>query len=76
MSGYFENLSRMLDELGLKGLSVGGAEVSQQHAGFIVNRGGATAKDVLTLIEKIQKIVEREKGFRPIPEIRLISDRI
>lgn len=69
-------LSRMLDELGLKGLSVGGAEVSQQHAGFIVNRGGATAKDVLTLIEKIQKIVEREKGFRPIPEIRLISDRI
>lgn len=69
-------LSRMLDELGLKGLSVGGAEVSHRHAGFIVNRGAATARDVLTLIEKIQKIVEREKGFRPIPEIRLISDRI
>ena len=67
-------LSKMLDELGLKGMQVGGAAVSPKHAGFIVNNGGATARDVRMLIERIQNIVEREKGFRPIPEIRLIPE--
>ena len=67
-------LSRIFDELGLKGLSVGGALVSPKHAGFIVNNGSATAGDVCTLIKIIQDITEKEKGFRPIPEIRLVKD--
>lgn len=65
-------ISRVLDELGLKGLRVGGASVSQKHAGFIVNDGGATAKDVKSLIELIQNIVEKERGIRPQPELRFI----
>ncbi len=65
-------IARIIDELGLKGVRVGGAEISGQHAGFIVNTGGATASDVRTLIEKIQNIVERERGIRPEVEIRFI----
>lgn len=67
-------VSKIIDELGLKGMRVGGAAVSRKHAGFIVNVGGATAKDVRTLIAEIQNIVERERGFRPIPEIRFIPE--
>lgn len=62
-------LSKIFDELGLKGLSRGGAAVSKKHAGFIVNRGGATADDVLVLIEEIQNRTERERGFRPETEL-------
>lgn len=67
-------VSRIVDELGFKGRRIGGAEVSKKHAGFIVNVGGATSRDVHTLIEEIQNTVEREKGFRPIPEIRFIPE--
>ena len=48
---------QMIEEAGLKGLTVGGAQVSQKHAGFIINIGGATARDVLELIEKIKESV-------------------
>lgn len=65
-------LSKILDELGLKGRRIGGAEVSQKHAGFIVNTGGATAENVRALILEIQNIVERECGFRPSLELELI----
>ena len=52
--------SQLIDEAGLKGLRVGGAEVSEKHAGFVINRGGATARDVLALIEKVKaKIKEK-----------------
>ena len=56
-----EPISALIDRMGLKGLTGGGAQVSQKHAGFVVNTGGATARDVLNLIERIQKIVELEK---------------
>ena len=69
-------LSRIMDELGLKGLRVGGAMVSPKHAGFIVNTGSATANDVRALIEQIQNILEREKGFRPVTEIRRIPEDV
>ncbi len=62
-------LGKIFDELGLKGLTHGGAAVSEKHAGFIVNRGGATAADVSALIEMMQTITEREKGFRPVTEL-------
>lgn len=68
-------LSRLLDELGLRGMRVGGAAISEKHAGFIVNLGGATAADVMKLIGKVQDIAERSLGFRPETEIRRLPDR-
>lgn len=68
-------LSRLLDELGLRGNRVGSAAVSEKHAGFIVNLGGATAADVMKLIGKVQDIAERSLGFRPETEIRRLPDR-
>mgnify|MGYP002569487618 CR=1 FL=1 len=53
---------QMIEECGLKGKSVGGAQVSEKHAGFIVNRGGATAEDVLRLIEIIKEAVLQKFG--------------
>lgn len=50
----------MLDELGLKGFTVGGAQVSEKHSGFIINKGMATGKDILTLITEIQKRVKEK----------------
>lgn len=59
-TGYFA--AALIDECGLKGLTVGGAQVSEKHAGFVINRGGATCEDVKGLVQEIQKIVkEREK---------------
>ena len=62
----------MIDEAGLRGLRVGGAAVSEKHAGFIVNLGGATAKDVLQLIELVQNRVYERFGVLLEPEIRLL----
>ena len=55
--------SMLIDQCGLKGLTVGGAQVSEKHAGFVINRGGATCKDVLELCKQVREIVERETGF-------------
>ncbi len=54
--------AQMIDEAGLKGYTVGGAQVSEKHAGFIINIGGATAKDVEDLIAHIQKIILEKFG--------------
>ncbi len=61
----------LIEQAGLKGFQVGGAAVSEKHAGFIVNRGGATAADVLKLIEIVQKCVLENSGIALEPEIRL-----
>lgn len=61
----------LIDEAGLKGLRVGGAAVSEKHAGFIVNLGGATAADVLALIEQVRERVFDHSGVLLEPEIRL-----
>lgn len=53
---------KMIEEAGLKGYSVGGAQVSEKHAGFIINRGGATAADVLSLIEYIKHVIYEKFG--------------
>lgn len=60
--GYFSG--KLIEDSGLKGYTVGGAQVSEKHAGFIVNRGGATAYDVLKLIEQINETIEKNYGFR------------
>ncbi len=67
--GYFAGT--LIDEAGLKGLTVGGAQVSKKHAGFIVNIGGATAADVLSLIAEVQARVFAHSGVRLEPEVRL-----
>ena len=64
----------LIEQAGLKGLSVGGARVSEKHAGFIVNTGGATAADVLALIGRVQDEVERAFGVRLEPEVRIIGE--
>lgn len=62
----------IIDHCGLKGYKVGGARVSEMHANFIVNSGGATAKDVLDLIQIIQKRVQFKMGIQLEPEIRMV----
>lgn len=64
----------MIDECGLKGYSVGAAQVSPKHAGFVVNNGGASYADVRALMAHVQETVLREKGVRLEPEVRIIAD--
>lgn len=61
----------LIDEAGLKGKGVGGAQVSQKHAGFVVNTGGATAGDVKQTIAMIQKEVRERSGIELEPEVRI-----
>ena len=69
-AGHFAG--RLIEDAGLKGARVGGAEVSPKHAGFVINTGGATCADVLGLIEKIQKTVYDAAGVMLEPEVRII----
>lgn len=65
--------AQMIDECGLKGLTVGGAQVSEKHAGFIVNKGGATSRDVLDLIDEIKRRVNEKYGVELEPEIEYVE---
>lgn len=71
-AGYFAG--KLIEDAGLKGLRVGGAVVSQKHAGFIVNTGDATADDVLSLIDKIKESVLKASGVELECEIRFIGE--
>ena len=64
----------LIDQAGLKGFTVGGAQVSEKHAGFVVNRGGATAADVLRLIDAVRERVLQASGIELEPEVRLWSE--
>ncbi len=66
--------SKLIDEAGLKGDCVGGACVSEKHAGFIVNKGGATAKDVKELIDRVTQVVFEKNGVRLEREIIFIEE--
>ncbi len=63
----------MIEAAGLKGLRVGDAQVSEKHAGFVVNRGRATCKDVLELMAQVQDRVEQDTGVRLEPEVRILE---
>ncbi len=63
----------LIDEAGLKGLTVGGAHVSEKHAGFVINRGRATAEDVLSLMEEIARRVKEHSGVELEPEVRILE---
>lgn len=65
----------LIDECGLKGYSVGGAEVSEKHAGFVINKGGATCFDVMRLVEHIKKEVFLKKSINLECEIRVIGEK-
>ena len=70
-TGYFAGT--LIDQCGLKGLTVGGAQVSEKHAGFVINLGGATCADVTELIRQVQERVMAEKGVRLEPEVKIIE---
>jgi UDP-N-acetylmuramate dehydrogenase len=64
---------KIIEEAGLKGFAIGAAEVSRQHANFIVNRGGATSADVLRVIAHIRRTIHRQLGFDLRCEVRYVS---
>lgn len=75
----FKNLpgqaaGRLIEEMGIKGMIVGDAQISSKHANFIVNRGNATASDVLTLIDFIQSKARKEKGVNLETEVVIIGE--
>ena len=64
---------KLISDCGLKGMSVGGAQVSEKHAGFIVNSGGATSRDILDLVQLVKKTVFEKTGVLREEEIRIIG---
>lgn len=71
--GYYAGT--LIEQTGLKGLTIGGAQVSSKHAGFIVNIGGATASDVLALIREVQQRVYEKFQVKLEPEVRQIGEQ-
>ncbi len=69
--GYFA--AKLIEDAGLKGYSVGGACVSEKHSGFVINRGGATCSDVLSVMKYVRERVKEETGVVLCPEIRYLS---
>ena len=63
----------MIDQAGLKGYSIGGAEVSIKHSGFIINKGNATAEDILNLAEYVEQEVYKKFGKKIELEIEVIG---
>ena len=62
----------LIEQCGLRGYSVGGAAVSEKHCGFVINKGGATCRDVLELTDRIAEIVKEKTGFTLEKEIRVV----
>jgi len=63
----------LIEQAGLKGFSIGGAEVSEKHAGFVVNTGNATFNDVISVIEHVQETVMKQFGVMLEPEIKILT---
>ena len=70
--GYFAG--KLIQDSGLKGYSIGGAAVSSKHSGFVINKGNATAKDILYLIAYIQEEVKKQFGVELHTEVRIIGE--
>ena len=69
--GYFA--AKLIEDAGLKGYTVGGAKVSEKHSGFVINFDHATAKDVCTLMQDVQRIVKEKFDVSLEPEVRMIG---
>ena len=63
---------KLIEECGLRGFTVGGAQISEKHCGFVINRGGATCADVVALTEQVSRIVRDKTGFVLEREIRVV----
>ena len=70
--GYFAG--QLIEKSGLKGYSVGDAQVSEKHAGFVINKGDAKASDVLAVIDHCKKTVAEKFGVNLEPEIKILSN--
>lgn len=70
--GYFA--AALIDQCGLKGLTVGGAQVSEKHAGFVINKGGATCSDILSLMKQVRQRVFDATGVTLEPEVKLLGE--
>ncbi|MBR3295864.1 MAG: UDP-N-acetylmuramate dehydrogenase [Clostridia bacterium] len=71
-AGYYAGA--LIESSCLKGTKIGGAEVSEKHAGFIINSGDATSRDIYELIKYVQKVVYEKHGVKMEPEVRFIGD--
>lgn len=69
-TGHFAGA--LIEQAGLKGFRIGGAQVSEKHAGFVINTGEATSVDVKALLKAVADEVEKQKGIRLEPEIRIL----
>lgn len=69
--GHFA--AALIEQCGLKGLCIGGAQVSEKHAGFIINRGGATCKDIVMLMAQVRERVFQQTGVTLEPEVRCLG---
>jgi UDP-N-acetylmuramate dehydrogenase len=69
-----DHAARLIETSGLKGLRIGGAEVSRKHANFIVNKGGATALDIESLITEVRRAVLAFHGVALVPEVRIVGE--
>jgi len=70
-----DHAARLIESCGLKGFTVGGAQVSRKHANFIVNLGDATAKDIETVIDHVEETVLAKAGVGLVREVRIVGDR-
>ena len=70
--GYFAG--KLIMDSGLRGFTVGGAQVSEKHCGFVINKGDATAQDVCTLMKEVRRIVEERYGVSLEAEVKLLGD--
>lgn len=70
--GYF--VGKLIMDSGLAGYQVGGAQVSEKHCGFVINAGGATARDVRTLMDNVRDIVYKKYGVTLEPEVKFLGD--
>jgi len=66
---------RLIEEAGLKGCAIGDAMISEKHGNFIINRGHATADDILALIHRVQERIQRDRGVVLELEVKLLGER-
>ena len=63
---------KLIEDCGLRGYTVGGAQVSEKHCGFVVNKGGATTEDIMSVIRHVQHIVKEQTGYLLECEVKII----
>lgn len=72
--GHFAG--ELIDRCGLRGLSVGGAQISEKHAGFLINRGGASCRDILELSDTVCRIVREKTGVQLEREVQMVGETL